>query len=86
MLANYKRCAANMQTQVVTPMASLLPRAASRIPYIKAYERLIQAIILNKKYSSILIPDAKILIGDIRPRLLALGILFLAVTSKLSHG
>jgi len=74
-----------MQQKIITPNASLVARAPSRIPYIRAYERLIKAVILDKRYSSIFIPDAKNLIGDIKPRLLALGILFLSITSEYTH-
>ncbi len=69
-------------SKVVAPSPALFADATSRIPYIKAYQRLVSGLILDPGNSSIYVPNKSEVIGDVDLRLYALGMLYLAATSQ----
>ena len=80
--AAYKRYQLDLQ-QAGQPSSDLLMlEVRSRIPNIKAYERLVTSLFLDPTVGSVKCMDAPNLLGEIDPRLYALSILFLSVTAK----
>jgi hypothetical protein len=75
--AAYKRYQLDLQAG---PSTAQLLLGKSRIPNIKAYEKLVTALFLNPKVSSVRCEKKEMLIGDINPRLYALGLLFLSAS------
>jgi hypothetical protein len=75
--AAYKRYQLDL---LAGPSAEFALLSQSRIPYIKAYEKLITAIFLHSDISSVRCKKNAFTIGDVHPRLYALGLFFLSAS------